>query len=236
MLDMVLPRVCVVCGHALLPCEKHICMLCKEDIPRTSFSCLRRNPMSEMFNALLQPRESEPYVLATALFHYRSDSPFSSLTKALKYHGNVPAGRYFSEMLAAEMADSELFRGIDLVVPVPLHWHRQWKRGYNQAEVIARVLSERLGASCEPKMLRRTRRTKSQATLHLEERPGNTAGAFALSPRGIRTLLEGRYRHILLVDDVFTSGSTLLDCHRALRAAAGSEVRISLATLGYAGK
>ena len=122
---------------------------------------------------------------------------------------------------------------IDLVVPVPLHWTRKLRRGYNQADIIARGIAAELAVPACCRLLVRRRSTRSQTSLSPEERRANVASAFAVRPKVLRRL---HTNHILLVDDVFTTGATLLACHRALRAALGSEVIISVATLAYVGR
>ncbi len=233
--DFVLPRRCVVCGRTLLPCERHLCMLCLEDMPRTRFAGVRRNPMAEKFNSGISCEEYEPYACAAALFHYSADSPYSNLTKALKYGGNLSEGRYLALMLAGELKASPLFSDVDAVVPVPLHWLRRWKRGYNQAEVIARVLARGTGVRCESGLLKRCRRTASQTSLDAAGRQDNVRGAFVADRKVIDAMLVSGVRHLLLVDDVFTTGATLLECYRAVRTLAGPGLRISAATLGFAG-
>lgn len=235
LLDLVLPRVCVVCGRALMPCEKHICLLCAEDLPRTRFAGLSHNPMAEKFNAGMSPDEYEPYAYAAALFHYSAGSGYDNITKTLKYGGNLAEGRFFASMLASELVASELFSDVGAVVPVPLHWMRRWKRGYNQAGVIARVLAREMGVRCEPGLLKRRRRTASQTSLDAAGRQENVRGAFIADRKVIDAMLASGVRHLLLVDDVFTTGATLLECYRAVRTLAGPELRISVATLGYAG-
>lgn len=240
--EWVMPRECVVCGAPLLPSEEHICRHCASDIPLTRYEGREHNPMADALNARIQERltEYEPYSRACALFFYKADSPYANITKALKYRYDRSGGRFFAAMLGRRMAASPLYADVDMLVPVPLHWTRRWKRGYNQAEVIAREM-----ASCWPEArfcpegLRRRSRTRSQARLPgAAERAANLRGAFravpgkcALTPQ--LRLPESRPGHILLVDDVFTTGSTLCECHRALRAVCGPEVRISVAALGF---
>jgi ComF family protein len=232
LLDLVLPRVCLVCGRPLLPQEHHLCTECLADLPETHYATLGHNPMADRFNARIQPDEYEPYAYAAALFHYRADSGYKKIPQALKYHRNFAAGRWAARLLGSRLAASPLYSDVDLVVPVPLHWTRRWRRGYNQAAVIAREVARELRAPCAEHLLCRRRRTRSQARLPgRAERAANVAGAFAL-----RRKRTQKARHILLIDDVCTTGATLAACHDALRRTCGPQVRISVATLGVVGE
>ena len=231
LLDLVLPRVCVVCGRPLIPQERHLCLECLSDLPETRYAPLGHNPMADRFNAKIQVDEYEPYAYAAALFHYRAEAGYKRIPQALKYHRNFAAGRHFARLLGARLAASPLYADVDLVVPVPLHWTRHWRRGYNQAAVIAREVARALGAPCAERLLRRCRRTRSQTRLSGEAKAANVAGAFAL-----RSGRLPQTQHILLIDDVFTTGATLAAGHRALRTAYRPDTRISVATLGAVGE
>ena len=229
LLDLVLPRVCVVCGRPLIPQERHLCLECLSDLPETRYAPLGHNPMADRFNAKIQVDEYEPYAYAAALYHYRADSGYKKISQALKYHRDFGTGRWAAGLLGERLAASPLYADVDLVVPVPLHWTRRWERGYNQAAVIAREVARVLGAACAERLLRRCRRTRSQTHLHGEAKAANVVDAFALRSNQVPAA-----HHILLVDDVFTTGATLAACHRALRRAYGPQVRISVATLAFA--
>ena len=234
--DLVLPRVCVACGRTLLPQERHICLDCLADLPETHFATLGHNPMADRYNARIAGNEYEPYACAAALFHYRADSKYSLITQALKYHRDFGAGKFFARILGRRLAESELFAGVDLVVPVPLHWSRRWSRGYNQAEIIAAEIAKALGAPCDTGLLRRCRRTATQTRISGEAKAANVAGAFRATKNAASRVSGNGIGHILLIDDVFTSGATLGECHRTLRKAVGTAVCISAATLAYAGE
>ena len=247
--DLVLPRVCIVCGRTLLLSETHLCTACAADLPRTFFAGVRENPMAVGFNAMVE-RElgvdsaTQPYGYAAALFYYRGDSPYSRIPQALKYGRNFEAGRFFARMLGCELAGSPLFANVDAVIPVPLHWLRRWRRGYNQAEVIARGVAEELAIPVLTGVLRRVRRTRTQTRLDAAGRYGNVRSAFVADGSALVSSGNGMPRHLLLLDDVFTTGATLLACERALRTSVlqafgpetASSVRISLATLAYVGR
>lgn len=307
--DLLLPRVCAVCGRPLLACERHLCLECEAGLPFTRFESVRHNPMADKFNALVEAPE---YVRAFALFYYQAG--YQNITQEVKYRRNFGIGRWFGRLLGERMAASVILSAPPVilsvseesipsaipsapssamsapsaipsapsvilsaseesspsltVVPVPLHWTRRWQRGYNQAEVIGRELASALGAAFEPSLLRRVRRTRTQTRLSATERAGNVSGAFKVSERAARRVIAGfeadakgsRVQitgnlhpdslispfpganqgcfapgrpEILLVDDVFTTGSTLAACYNALREAFGDSVRISVATLAY---
>ncbi len=222
--DLILPRRCLVCGSVLALHERHLCISCLADLPRTGFSNLSHNQMADRFNALVQEGE---YCFATALFFYRASTGYRKITQSLKYNADFAAGKNFARKLGKEMASSALYRDVDAVIPVPLHWTRRWSRGYNQAEVIASLLADCLGAELRKDILYRAKRTRSQATLSVGEKGLNVLGAFRLRRNRINDVAS--YSHILLVDDVFTTGATLYSCYSALRPYTAA--RISIATL-----
>lgn len=233
--DIFLPRTCVVCGSRLGAREHMLCLRCLSDIPLTRFWDQEHNAMADKYNERIQrdlkPGQSEAYSRAAALFYYRSGSDYREMTRALKYKGNLAEGKFAATLLGEKLAGSELFADVDAVIPVPLHWSRRFSRGYNQADVVGRELAAALGARLYTDVLVRCRHTRSQTRLSGEAKSANVRGAFAL-----RKEAEGLVaRHMLLVDDVFTTGSTLAECRRALREAFGAEVRISVATLGFVG-
>lgn len=290
-----MPRVCLVCGRELNLRERFLCLPCSMDLPLTRYEKWEHNPMADKYNLRIGDF-LEPYQRATALFFYRRGSGYDDITQALKYRRDFKAGRHFAAMLGRRLAASPLFADVELVVPVPLHWTRRLRRGYNQAEVIAREIARAFSASraarpgdpagpCSaaathvvafaPRLLRRVRHTKTQTRVSsgnasssdssLEARARNVAGAFAVqrvytltyfaegmfkkgpkthipSTVSSRVCTEDKQKgvspqeihHILLVDDVCTTASTLAACHSALRTVFGPEVRISIATLAFA--
>lgn len=237
--DLLLPRVCIVCGCRLFRHERHICLSCLMDMPQTRFWSTPHNPMADRFNELIEKGledGSERYAFAAALFLYHSEAGYRHIPYQIKYHGNTSAGEFFGKMLGKKMASSSSWADIDMIIPVPLHWTRQWKRGYNQAEVIASAIASETGVPIRTDILERRRRTRTQTKLDIEDKVRNVAGAFSVSEDAAAIFRNGgNIRHILLVDDVFTTGSTLYSCFLALRAVFPPSVRISVATLGFVG-
>jgi len=188
--------------------------------------------MSDRFNEAIQRKtpdggHKEPYAYACALFFYRYSGGYREITRELKYRGNRGEGRFFARELAGRIKDAGHFSDVDAIVPVPLHPFRLRERGYNQAEVIAREIAAVLGVPCFPQMLERVSRTATQTHLSSVEKEKNVSSAFRYKGKGKR-----EFRHLLIVDDVFTTGATVNACHRVLRNALGADVRISVATLG----
>lgn len=231
MLDLLMPRTCLVCGRPLGAHEEHLCIWCAEDLPLTGYWMRTHNPMADELNAVLErhraPGESMDYVWAAALLFYHHENPYKLIPRALKYGHNLSAGRFFAARLGAFMARSAHFADVDMVVPVPLHWYRRWQRGYNQARVIAAELALSLGASLRTDLLYRARRTRTQTRLDAEARLQNVSGVFRVRKKAG----EKPPRHVLLVDDTFTTGATLCACYQVLREALGPDPRISVATL-----
>ena len=197
--------------------------------------------MADKVNGLIQERlclkldtdgfgAREPYAYACALFYFQSESDYRHILYSLKYKGDTAAGEYFGKMLGRKMAGAEHFSNVDVVIPVPLHWTRKWSRGYNQAECIAKTLAIEIGAQMRTDILFRRRRTTTQTRLNIEQKSKNVHGAFEAIAQ------KDNPAHILVIDDVFTTGSTLMACHTALRTVFPPTVRISIATLGYVGR
>lgn len=222
--DMIVPRYCCVCGRRLLPKEKYICLYCMGDFPFTYNWKAPRNSMADRFNALISDDapemasdRKEPYAYAAALFLYRDDAPYREIQHRLKYRGDTGIGRYFAHMLGERVAAAGHFKDADTVIPVPLHPMRKWARGYNQAEIIAREIAICTGAGLRTDILRRRRNTQTQTKLSTEKKMENVRNAFSVRKRSTGKLLS--CRHIILTDDVFTTGATMYACFRTIREA-----------------
>ena len=241
--DLLLPRTCIICGCRLNLQERHLCLHCLMEMPLTYFWQQPHNPMADRFNDLMQKdigERKEVYAYAAALFVYRGDAPFKKIPYHIKYQGDISAGRYFGEMLGARMRGCAHWSDVDLIIPVPLHRLRLLKRGYNQAEVIAEGLASAIGVPVRTDLLIRRKKTATQTRLNLEEKAANVKGAFEAVAEHVQALMEVEVgaeavTHVLLVDDVFTTGSTLMACFTALREVFPPGVRISVATLAFVG-
>lgn len=226
--DMVWPRRCGVCGDFLDTEERHVCTECLKDMPLTYFWSWRGNPAEQ----ILWARTYLEGVVS--LFYYSRDNDYKELLHKVKYGGDVALGRWLGQMLGENMRSTS-YPMPDVIVPVPLHWRRKWRRGYNQAEVIARGLAEGLAAG-RPGIpiltgsLIRTRYSTSQTRMSVGCKWENVSGAFALrDPEAASKALTGR--HVLLVDDVLTTGATAEACWNVLRDVPG--IKVSYASVAF---
>ncbi len=217
---LLLPRRCPVCHGEMLPEERFVCTSCRFDIPLTGFAANPTNPMIQRFWGIV------PVERAAALFWFREGSAWRDAVHRFKYGGRWILARRLGEWLGSELLSGEGYADVELVVPVPLHWRKRLARGYNQSEYIAEGVAATLGSRCDFRALKRTRNNPSQALGHRLDRWENVEGIFA-----VRDAKRLRGRHILLVDDVFTSGATVTSCAEAIVEACGGDVRISVATV-----
>ena len=224
--EVFFPRRCVVCGRWLEMDERDLCAACLEELPLTYQWDIVQNAA---FERLARRFEVED---AAALMFFAAESDYRKILYAIKYGGRRELGRRMGAILGGYLAGSRAFGGCQAVVPVPLHPLRRWKRGYNQAEEIAKGVAAALGLPLETRLLRRHRHTKTQTRLSGAAKAANVQGAFRLDEARARQLQSQGIRRLLLVDDTLTTGSTLAACATPL-AAAG--FRVSSATLAFVG-
>ena len=198
LLDLIYPNLCFICGETLLKSESHICLSCLNNIPRTNYHLLTDNPVEKRFWG------KAPIFRGTSFFFFQKGSPFQKLLHELKYKGNKEIGEILGRYAAAELLNSPDFCSIDIIIPIPLHPKRFAQRGYNQSEWIGKGLSAVLDKPQNTNTLKRVKQTTTQTKKSVFERFENTEGIFELS--GAKEL-EGK--HLLLIDDVLTTGSTL---------------------------
>ncbi len=222
LLDLVAPRFCVVCGNRLAVSEDYVCSVCNLHLPRTGFQThADDNQMVRMLWGLM------PVERATALFYYAPGTQTTHILEALKYNDQPEIGIMMGRLMAQELKDSGFFDGIDLIIPIPLARSRQRQRGYNQCTMLARGVSKVTGIPVVESVVVRERFEKSQTRLNRWERLENVDGLFALcDPQSLRG------KHVLLIDDVMTTGATVCACSKPLQQVEG--LRISVLTLAFA--
>lgn len=217
-IHLLFPRSCMVCGGPLMKDEDCICTLCNMELPRTYYHLRKDNPVEQLFWGKI------PLGRATSYFFYRKGSDFCRIIHQLKYGGQKEIGSIMGRYMANEMIESGFFSGIDLIIPVPLHKKKQRLRGYNQSEWIAKGVKAVTGIPIDTESILRKKNTETQTHKSILERRDNVEGIFELQRP--ETLVR---KHILIVDDVLTTGSTTLACASCLVKVEG--IRISILTL-----
>ena len=220
-LDFISPRLCVVCGHRLAPTERSLCSVCLFHLPRTDFHQKPLdNPMAQLFWGLA------PIEKAAALFYYHPHSETAQLVYRLKYNNRPDIGEDMGRVMACELQATDFFSDIDVLLPVPLASKRLRQRGYNQSEQLAIGISDITHLPIVSKVLRRKHFQQSQTTLNRWQRQENVTDTFQLKEEH---LLQGK--HVLLIDDICTTGATLIACANVLKDI--EDIRISVLTLGF---
>ncbi|WP_254244055.1 ComF family protein [Hymenobacter sp. BRD128] len=217
------PRLCLACREPLVAGEVHLCTGCRAELPYTDYHLLppAQNPLARRFWGKLSVQHTLSYL--RFLRHGR----VQHLLHQLKYQGKSQVGSALGQLYGAELVDAGLSHEFDLIVPVPLHRRKLARRGYNQAEAFATGLAATLPCPSAAHALRRTEHTASQTRKGRAERWQNVATVFEVAePQAVLG------RHILLVDDVLTTGATLEACGAALLAAGARAV--SIATIACA--
>ncbi len=227
--DLLVPPICVGCRE---PLARHgtLCAACWSGIDFIRPPLCERLGLPFPFDAGANPVSSRalatPPVYGRARAVARHTGVMRDLVHHLKYNDQHHGLRLFARLMRS--AGQELLADAELLIPVPLARVRLWRRGFNQAALIAHALSRLTAIPCDPLLVRRTRSTKAQVGLPLEERRRNVAGAFAISPAKVGRV---RGRRIVLIDDVITTGSTVEAVTRVLLKAGAQRVDVLALTL-----
>lgn len=225
--DLLFPKECAVCGRVLNYHEQHFCLECFADMPLTYFWNVEDNPAQRVFWGRAEVER------VYSLFYYTDK--WRTPVHMLKYNGNIYVGKMMGQMLGEKIANGHSELPIDYIVPVPLHWRKKMRRGYNQAEVIAKGIVSGLAAGGTkmpgvlPNLLKRASFTSTQTAKDRVDRWHNVERAFAFNGNCRRIPPAGS--HILLVDDVLTTGATLEACANILLT--HTSCKVSIATLAY---
>ena len=240
---LVYPEQCLVCGQALEIGRRHFCPACHQGLPwvgesscqRCGAAVGRHAPTAQGCAAC----RSRRFAFRRAVAPLRYQGVARDLILGFKLGRRASLAYVLGDLLCDYLAEGGLSRAVDLVVPVPLHWRRRVRRGFNQAALLALEAGERFGLPVAPGLLRRRRATVTQTALSGLRRGANVRDAFAvraarsgcghlgrlLDRLGGRAAVLGR--RVLLVDDVFTTGATVNECARVLREAGAAEVLVA---------
>ncbi len=222
-LHVVFPHVCDGCGSDLLNIESRLCIRCLSNLPDTNFEIHANNPVEKVFWGRL------PVVNASAHLYFTKESLVQQLMHQLKYRGNKELGVQLGRIMGNALLNSNRFTDIDALIPLPLFPSKEKKRGYNQAKVLCDGMAEILCIPVLSNVITRPQHTETQTKKGRIERWKNIEGKFRLvDAEAIRN------KHLLVVDDVITTGATLEACGTELLSA--ENVKLSIATLCIASR
>ncbi len=204
LLNLVFPKLCVCCGGSLMEGEENICLTCLYSLPRLAKQDYTDNRIMDIFLGRVKLEKAFSWCM------FEKQTSVQNILHHIKYKDKDYLARQMGEIMAREMPD--FFADIDAIVPVPLHKKKQKIRGYNQSEAIACGVQKVVGLPIFSKLLTRTRFSETQTHKNKEERWKNTQGLFSLEPN---EGFEGK--HLLLIDDVLTTGSTAIACLEELQ-------------------
>ena len=214
------PKLCAVCELKLVENETIICTLCRHDLPLTNFTNFRENKVTKTFYGRTLIHKG------FALLYYRKKGSARKLIQDLKYRNNQEIGVFFGNWLGEILSENKEFESIDCIVPVPLHPKKLKKRGYNQVTKFGELLSFHLDKPLIEHKLKRISATKTQTLKARFERFTNNDTKFELEED---TFFNNK--HVLLIDDVITTGATLEACANEFQKA--TNAKISILTMAF---
>lgn len=219
--ELFFPQLCICCGNRLIDIEKSVCLNCLNKLPKTNYLTTRDNKLEVFFAGRF------PFEHIAAFAYFVKGGSIQKIIHEIKYKNNPQLALYVGEICGKEILKSRFFEGVDCIVPIPLHPKRLRQRGYNQALMVAKGIANKTGFTvCEENLIRvinnpsQTKNTKLQ-------RWKNTEGIFDIRNKDF---FSGK--HILLIDDVVTTGSTIEVCAKLLLSCA--DVKVSIFTVGVA--
>ena len=220
-LHLLFPHVCNGCGSDILNEESLLCIRCISELPETNFHLHANNPVEKIFWGRI------PVVSATAQYYFSKETRMQHLMHQFKYKGNKDLGKQLGYLMGNDLLQSDRFKNIEALIPLPLFAAKEKRRGYNQAAVLCEGIAEIMKVEILKDVIIRTQHTETQTKKGRVERWINIEGKFELiKPEEIRN------KNILLVDDVITTGATLEACGQELVKA--TNVGLSIATLCFA--
>lgn len=223
LLHLFFPHCCAGCGTDVLSNEQLLCLPCISRLPLTNFHLYADNPVQHIFRGRL------PLINATSYVYFTKDSLLQHLMHQFKYRNRKDIGIWFGRRMGEALKTSTRFTMPDALIPIPLFAARERKRGYNQAYLLCTGMAENMGIPVWKDIVIRSALTETQTRKSRIERWQNMDGKFSIQDAAS---IQGK--HLLLVDDVVTTGATLEACGQALLTA--GNVKLSIATMGFAAR
>ncbi|MDR2971422.1 MAG: ComF family protein [Bacteroidales bacterium] len=221
LLNFFYPRICISCGNVLLPQEQFFCLHCLYNFPETRYHEFDDSPLSQLFLGRVKVEN------VGAFLFYKKGNQTQKILHQLKYHGVKEVGEFLGNIYGTQLINREKWKTIEMILPIPLHKKKEKKRGYNQSEWIAKGLSAGMQIPYHTNLLLRTEFTETQTKKNRFHRWENVKEVFHLTD--FNALAN---KHVLLCDDVLTTGATLEAAIQKLLAV--PSVKVSVATLATA--
>ncbi|HRO74924.1 MAG TPA: ComF family protein [Crocinitomicaceae bacterium] len=222
-LHLIYPETCLVCQSELSSFEKHLCTLCKNELHHTDFENYKEDsPLDKLFWGRI------PVNTLFALLYYKKNDQSQAILHHLKYYNRPDLAQYMGELIGERIKEMSAFSTVDFLVPIPLHEKKKHIRGYNQSEEIAKGIATLTNKPINTTFLTRQTHTESQTRKGKFERWTNVQEAFCLNEE-----LPEHIKHIALVDDVITTGSTLETAVKLIKDK--YPIEISIISIAYAG-
>ena len=221
LLNFFYPRACISCGTVLFQQEKFFCLHCLHNLPETRYHEFDDSPLTQLFLGRVAVENTGSYLF------YKKGNQVQKILHHLKYHGAKEVGAFLGNIYGTQLIQHEKWKTIDMIIPVPLHKKKEKKRGYNQSEWIAKGLSTGMQIPYNTHLLIRSEFTETQTKKSRFHRWQNVKEVFQLTESN--ALIN---KHILLCDDVLTTGATLEAAIQKLLAAHG--IKVSVVTLATA--
>jgi ComF family protein len=215
------PHNCIGCGSDVIENENFLCHECINNLPHTGFALHVNNPVEKMFWGRIA------IAAGMSEFFFSKTSIIQNLIHELKYKGNKDAGLYLGNLIGTSLANSNRFLNIDMLVPLPLFAKKEFRRGYNQAEVLCEGIAQVINKPLLTKNVIRVVHTETQTKKGRIQRWENVEKSFSVKDP---IALQGK--HILLVDDVITTGATMEACGAEILKINGT--KLSIAALAFA--
>lgn len=214
------PKLCAICEKQLLTNEKVLCLYCRHDLPQVCYKDYQKNKITKIFYGRI------PIEKGMSFLFFRKKGKVKKIIHQLKYKGNQEVGTFLGNWFGEILHNSNEFKDVDYIIPVPLHKNKFKKRGYNQVTKFGKSLSKSLNIPYKQGFLIRTSSSRTQTFKERFDRFKNIDTKFLLNDTAIF-----KDKHILLIDDVITTGATLEACAKELLKTKG--IKISIATMAF---
>lgn len=215
MADLIYPPLCVSCG-LMRPLDRHIfCLECLQQLPETGYHLHEQNPFTSHFAGRVRLQAGASFL------YFSRGGGTQRMLHQIKYNNQPDLITVIGRWYGRQLLQAPLWQGIDAVVPVPLHWKKQRKRGYNQSAVFGEAIADVINTPCHARALLRITHDRSLTGMNRLQRIQTIGSAFAVAKPA-----QVKDKHILLVDDVLTTGATLEACALALEKLPVASIRM----------